>query len=65
MPMDENGNFNKVNVYGEEYSGKALYDILEQYARKGYYAHNNLQDKLKGQDIIWYIWAGPYALLSR
>ena len=59
MPMDENGNFNKVNVYGEEYSGKALYDILEQYARKGYYAHNNLQDKLKGQDIIWYIWAGP------
>lgn len=59
MPMDEEGNFHKVNVYGEEYSGKALYDILEHYARKGYYAHNNLQEKLKGQDIIWYIWAGP------
>ena len=59
MPMDEEGNFHKVNVYGEEYSGKALYDVLEHYARKGYYAHNNLQEKLKGQDIIWYIWAGP------
>lgn len=59
MPMDEEGNFNKVNVYGEEYSGKELYDVLEHYARKGYYAHNNLQEKLKGQDIIWYIWAGP------
>ncbi|MBD5453205.1 MAG: fructose-1,6-bisphosphatase [Lachnospiraceae bacterium] len=59
MPMDEEGNFKKVNVYGEEYSGKALYDILEQYARKGYYAHHDLQEKLKGQDIIWYIWAGP------
>ena len=58
VPMDEEGNFNKVNVYGEEYSGKALYDVLEHYARKGYYSHN-LQDKLKGQDIIWYIWAGP------
>ena len=57
--MDEEGNFNKVNVYGEEYSGKELYDVLEHYARKGYYAHNNLQEKLKGQDIIWYIWAGP------
>ncbi len=33
--------------------------MLEHYARKGYYAHNNLQEKLKGQDIIWYIWAGP------
>lgn len=59
VPMDEEGNFNEVNVYGEHFSGKELYDVLEHYARKGYYAHNNLQEKLKGQDIIWYIWAGP------
>ena len=26
VPMDEEGNFKKVNVYGKEYSGKALYD---------------------------------------
>ena len=61
MPMDDKGNFSRVNVYGEEYSGKALYDVLENYARKGYYAVNNLKEKLKGQDIIWYIWAGPYS----
>lgn len=59
VPMDEEGNFNEVNVYGEHFSGKELYDVLEHYARKGYYAHNNLQEKLKGKDIIWYIWAGP------
>lgn len=59
VPMDDEGNFKKVNVYGREYSGKELYDVLDHYARKGYYAHNNLQEKLKGQDIIWYIWAGP------
>lgn len=58
VPMDEEGNFNKVNVYGEEYSGKELYDVLEHYARKGYYSHD-MKEKLKGQDIIWYIWAGP------
>ena len=58
VPMDEEGNFKKVNVYGEEYSGKELYDVLEHYARKGYYS-NNLRDKLKGQDIMWYIWSGP------
>lgn len=59
MPMDEDGNFKKVNIYGKKYSGKELYDILEYYARKGYYSNDDLQEKLKGQDIIWYIWAGP------
>ncbi len=59
VPMDAEGNFSKVNVYGGEYSGKALYDVLEHYARRGYYADHDLKEKLKGQDIIWYIWAGP------
>lgn len=59
VPMDAEGNFNKVNVYGEEYSGKALYDVLEHYARRGYYADHDLKEKLKGQDIIWYLWTGP------
>lgn len=27
VPLDEEGNFLKVNVFGKEYSGKALYDI--------------------------------------
>ena len=58
VPMDEEGNFKKVNVYGKEYSGKALYDVLEHYARKGFY-NKNAAEKQKGQDIIWYIWAGP------
>ncbi len=58
VPMDEEGNFKKVNVYGKEYSGKELYDVLEHYARKGFY-NKNAAEKQKGQDIIWYIWAGP------
>ena len=58
VPMDEEGNFSKVSVFGKEYSGKALYDVLDSYARKGFYSQDK-QEKLKGQDIIWYIWAGP------
>ena len=58
VPMDEEGNFNTVSVYGKEYAGKALYDVLDNYARKGYYSQDKTE-KLKGQDIIWYIWAGP------
>lgn len=59
MPMDENGNFNTFAIDGEKYSGKALYDILDQYARRGYYSKYNPAEMQKGQDIIWYIWEGP------
>ena len=59
MPMDENGSFSTLTIDGEKYSGKALYDILDHYARKGYYSKNNPSEQQKGQDMIWYIWAGP------
>lgn len=59
VPMDENGNFNTLTIDGEKYSGKALYDILDQYARKGYYSKYNPAEMQKGQDMIWYIWEGP------
>ena len=58
VPLDEAGNFQKVEIFGKEYSGKALYDILEYYARRGYYS-TDPEERLKGQDIIYYIWAGP------
>lgn len=59
VPMDEEGNFSSVNVFGREYSGKALYDVLDGYARKAYYSRQDISEKKKGQDIIWYIWTGP------
>lgn len=57
VPLNEDGSFAGVEVYGKLYSGKALYDILEYYARRGYYAKDN-KERAAGQDIIWYIWAG-------
>lgn len=59
MPLDEDGNFKAVNVDGKKYRGRALYDILDNYARKGYYAKNDPSGMRKAQDYIWYIWAGP------
>ncbi len=58
VPLNEDGSFAQVEVYGKKYSGKALYDILEYYARRGYYAKDNAE-RSAGQDMIWYIWAGP------
>ncbi len=59
VPMDEEGNFKQVEIDGRTYKGKALYDVLEHYARKGFYNRHNVSEKRKGQDMIWYIWAGP------
>ena len=57
MPMEEDGSFAGVEICGKAYSGKALYDILEHHARRGYYAKDQAE-RTMGQDLMWYIWAG-------
>lgn len=57
IPFNEDGSFRKVKIFGEEYSGKGLYDILEKYARRGYYSQEGQDERKKGQDILWYIWS--------
>ena len=59
MPMDEEGKFKQVKIDNKIYAGKELYDVLEHYTRKAYYASDDPLEQKKGQDIIWYIWAGP------
>lgn len=56
IPLCTDGTFRKVNIKGKEYSGKGLYDILESWARKGYYREEG-PEKEFGKDIMWYIWS--------
>jgi len=58
IPMDANGEFTKVNIFGKEYSGKALYDILESYVRKAFFSKSEKEREM-GKDLIWYIWTAP------
>lgn len=58
VPMNEDGSFAKVNVFGKEYSGKALYDVLESYVRKAFFSLDK-EEREKGQDMMWYIWTAP------
>lgn len=57
VPFNEDGSFREVDIFGKKYSGKGLYDILEQYARRGYYSQKGQEERKKGQDILWYIWS--------
>ena len=64
IPLNEDGSMKEVEVYGETYSGRALYDILESYVRRAFFSVDAEEQK-KGKDILWYIWAGPNSPLFR
>ncbi|MBQ8816620.1 MAG: fructose-1,6-bisphosphatase [Lachnospiraceae bacterium] len=59
VPLNQDGTFTKVTIGEKQYSGKALYDVLENYARKGFYSNKNTAERIKGQDVMWYIGNGP------
>lgn len=55
VPLEEDGSLKEVKFYGKTYKGKAWYEFLESYVRKGFYAVDNAE-KERGKDIMWYIW---------
>ncbi len=63
MPLDQNGNFLEADIYGKKCSGKALYDELESWARKGYFSPEGTEEREKGGNIMWYLWEGPLSPL--
>ena len=56
IPMNEDGSFRQVNIYGKYYGGKALFDVLEKYVRMAFFSTDK-EEKEKGMDIMWYIWS--------
>ncbi len=55
VPLNEDGSFKKVKLYGKYYKGRVLYEVLESYVRKGFYALDE-EEKKRGKDMMWYIW---------
>ncbi len=58
IPMNEDGSFREVQIFGKTYSGKALFDVLESYVRKAFNSKDELEQE-RGKDMIWYIWTSP------
>lgn len=56
VPVEEDGSFKSVQVGKDFYSGKALFDKLEEWVRKGYYLPDG-EEKDFGQDTMWFLWA--------
>ncbi len=44
-----------MEIYGQKTRGKALYELLDSYIRKGFLAVD-CEERQKGRDMMWYIW---------
>ena len=59
VPLNEDGTFKALNIQGKDYSGKALFDKIDQIVRQAYFETDKPGEKLFGQDFVWYLWCGP------
>ncbi len=55
VPLNENGSFREVELYGHRCSGRSLYEFFDEYIRKGFVAED-LVERKRGRDLMWYIW---------
>lgn len=60
LPMTADGEFREVDVMGEKYSGRRLFDRLNQLIQVACRKNNNdLPEKTYSVDYMWYLWCGP------
>ena len=57
VPLTEEGQLKEAEVCGKKCKGAGLYQLLEEYVRKGFYAEE-VSEREKGRDLMWYIWQG-------
>lgn len=58
VPLNADGSFRKVRIFDQVFQGKSLYDALERYVRKGFFAIEEAERE-NGKDMMWYIWQSP------
>ena len=59
VPMEENGEFSKVDVLGRELSGKEYFDFIDKIVRKAYIEREQIEKSGESIDFMWYLWCGP------
>lgn len=61
IPLDENGKLLSLSIAGEQYSGKAMLDKLDEIANKAYFLQP-CDEKSNCADHLWYLWSGARRL---
>ncbi|SFG38320.1 fructose-1,6-bisphosphatase-3 [Halobacillus alkaliphilus] len=61
IPLDEQGNMEKMTIENRTYGGRELLDVFEHYLRYAF-AHPEETNDL-ATDMSWYLWTGEYSSL--
>ncbi|MBN9654151.1 fructose-1,6-bisphosphatase [Halobacillus sp. GSS1] len=61
IPVDKEGNMEKMTIEDKSYAGRELLDIFEHYLRHSF-ANPKETDDL-ATDMVWYLWTGQYSSL--
>jgi fructose-1,6-bisphosphatase-3 len=56
VPVDERGDFLALNVEGQEYAGRALFDALDRVVRRA--MNEGAETAGARADWLWYLWTG-------
>ena len=55
VPLREDGSLAEVDVLGQKFKGKALFDEADRVARRAFFAREKKRDEV---DFLWYLWCG-------
>lgn len=58
VPLNADGTLMDVDIFGETYHGKALFDAVEKWVRTAFDPAEPEDDRHRGRDLIWYLWLG-------
>lgn len=58
IPLNEDGSFTEVEIYGEKYKGKAYLDKIDSIARQAFFDRVGNEKDKRNRDYLWYLWCG-------
>lgn len=59
LPLAEDGSFKQVEIAGQKYHGKNLFDKVDLLVRTAYFGDKETPERQFAQDYMWYLWCGP------
>ena len=57
VPLNDDGSLKEVDIFGETYKGRALYDACDRYVRNAFFSRDS-GERERGRDLLWYLWLG-------
>lgn len=59
IPMTANGDFKNVDILGEQFAGRKLFDRLGNLVQIACHKNSDDPDRHYSIDYMWYLWCGP------